>query len=102
MPPGNPLNIDRFLLESCETASIKVMEELQIETEYLGQIFKSLFEANSSLITQRKYKYSKPVPKSPLILSMNGNQLSDLHNRVSSISDAMDARCFKLLFSKMS
>ncbi|XP_065655134.1 uncharacterized protein LOC136081610 [Hydra vulgaris] len=95
----NPNNdrLSEFWLQSCIFTHIKKCEELIITTPSIAQEFKKLFEGNPSLLGNVKYKDNMIVPKTPIIISANGNSVEDIWAYVSSEKDAFKNRCYIFL-----
>lgn len=95
----NPNNdrLSEFWLQSCIFTHIKKCEELIITTSSIAQEFKKLFEGNPSLLGNVKYKDNMVVPKTPIIISANGNCIDDVWTYISSEKEAFKNRCFMFM-----
>ena len=95
-PTGNKLT--DFWLQEARTCDTKVMEELKMPNEQIAQHFNEFLESNTNLMANRKYKDPLPIPRTQIIISMNGNQLQDILEFCSNEWTAFDKRIFCLLF----
>ncbi|XP_065681666.1 uncharacterized protein LOC136095264 [Hydra vulgaris] len=91
-PNGDRLS--EFWLQQCIFTHVKRCEELVIPTMQIAQEFKKLFEGNTALLGNVKYKDNMVVPKTPIIITANGSQPSDIWKFISSEREAIINRCF--------
>ena len=95
-PQGNRLT--DFWLQEARGCNIKIMEELKLPNEQIAQLFKELFEGNQNLMANRKYRDPLPIQRTPILITMNGDQPSELVEWCSKEWDAFANRCHILMF----
>lgn len=89
-----------FWLENLPGADIYRCEECLLETEDVVQILKALFEGNANLESDVKYKSPIPVPKRPVVVTMNGTKAKDITKHVSGEWDAIKNRSIIITMNK--
>lgn len=82
-----------FWLQQVIGTEIYRIEECVLEDIQIVQIMKTLFEGNETLTADVKYSAPITVPRRPVVVTMNGNNIKDIVRFHSSEFEAFQARC---------